>query len=101
MRGIRRGRTNDPAPWHERAASLRAAAARQTDSVLRETLTNLAEDCTEIAGEIEAQQPGKPKPPGNPPAEEPEADEPPPVEEPPRPMPPPRPESPPPLRTRK
>ncbi len=91
----------DKALWTEKATALRAAAARERDPVAQQTLLRLAEDCEAIAGEIEAQQPGTPKPPGNPP-QRPEPEIPPPIEEPPRPIPSPRPEPPPvPVRTRK
>lgn len=91
------------AVWTEKATALRAAARREPDSVARQTLLLLAEDCETIAAESEAQQqPGKPKPPGNPPPEEPDADRPPPHEEPPAPIMPPRPEPPPaPLQTQR
>lgn len=84
---------------------LRAAAAREPDVVSRQTLLCLAEDCETIAGERLSQQPGKPKPPGNPPSEEePEPERPSPIREPPRPLPVPPIEPPPapmPLRTRR
>ncbi|HZB91867.1 MAG TPA: hypothetical protein VE397_10525 [Stellaceae bacterium] len=86
--------------WTQKATALRAAAKREQDGVARQTLLLLAEDCEAIAAEIEAQQPGKPKPPGNPPPEEPDADRPRRREEPPAPIMPPRPEPPPmPLQT--
>ena len=90
----------DKASWTGKAAALRAAAAHEPDPVSQQTLLRLAEDCEAIAGEIEAQQPGKPKPPGNPP-QKPEPEIPPPISEPPRPIPSPRPEPPPvPVQTR-
>ena len=91
----------DKASWTGKAAALRAAAAHEPDPVSQQTLLRLAEDCEAIAGEIEAQQPGKPKPPGNPP-QKPEPEIPPPISEPPRPIPSPRPEPPPvPVQTRR
>jgi hypothetical protein len=94
--------TPSPALWREKSATLRAAAERQLDAVARQTLLCLAEDCDAIAEEHQAQQPGKPKPPGNlPPKEEPALD-PPPIREPPRPVPtPPRDPPPAPVRTRR
>jgi hypothetical protein len=85
---------------------LRAAAAREPDAVSRQTLLCLAEDCEAIAAEQQSQQPGKPKPPGNPPSEEkePESERPSPIREPPRPLPVPpveRPPAPMPMRTRR
>ncbi|HUC67997.1 MAG TPA: hypothetical protein VMA53_21460 [Stellaceae bacterium] len=95
------GSLPDSQIWAEKATALRAAAARERDAVAQQTLLCLAEDCDAIAGEIEAQQPGKPKPPGNPP-QKPEPEIPPPIDEPPRPIPSPRPEPPPvPIRARK
>jgi hypothetical protein len=95
------GSLPDRAIWTEKATALRAAAVREQDPVGQQTLLRLAEDCEAIAGEIEAQQPGKPKPPGNPP-QKPEPEIPPPISEPPRPIPSPRPEPPPaPIRARK
>jgi outer membrane biosynthesis protein TonB len=95
------GTLPDKAIWTAKATALRAAAAREPDPVAQQTLLRLAEDCGAIAGEIEAQQPGKPKPPGNPP-QRPDPDQPQPIGEPPRPVPPPRPEPPPaPVQTRR
>jgi hypothetical protein len=86
--------------WPDKQAWTEKAAAREQDGVAQQTLLRLAEDCEAIAGEIEAQQPGKPKPPGNPP-QKPEPEIPPPIDEPPRPIAPPRPEPPPvPIRAR-
>jgi hypothetical protein len=76
--------------WKEKAVALRHSANQQRNPLERQTLLTLAEDCEAIATELEsqAQQPGKPKPPGNPP-EPPDSDAPQPIREPPRPMPPP------------
>jgi hypothetical protein len=80
----------DAAIWKEKAVALRHSANQQRNPLERQTLLTLAEDCEAIATELEsqAQQPGKPKPPGNPP-EPPDSDAPQPIREPPRPMPPP------------
>src|ERR1700736_1002618 len=58
----------DATLWKEKAVTLRHSARRQRNSLERQTLLTLAEDCDAIAAELEsqAQQPGKPKPPGNP-----------------------------------
>src|ERR1700737_115285 len=58
----------DATLWKENAVTLRHSARRQRNSLERQTLLTLAEDCDAIAAELEsqAQQPGKPKPPGNP-----------------------------------
>jgi hypothetical protein len=99
-------RAKNPTPsqalWRDKSATLRAAAEREPDAMARQTLLCLAEDCDALAEE-QAQQPGKPKPPGNRPSEEePEFDPPPPMGEPPRPVPPPPREPPPaPVRTRR
>lgn len=54
--------------WQKKANALREAADTEGDPLARQTLLVLAEDCDTIAAEIEASgQPGKPKPPGNPP----------------------------------
>ena len=77
--------------------ALRSAAQHEHDPVTHETLVVLAEDCERLAAVREtAQQPGKPKPPGNPP-DPPDGERPVPIQEPPRPMPPPRDPPPPPL----
>ncbi len=91
----------DTAVWRETARALRAAAQREGDAVARQTLLTLAADCETLAAERDAsQQPGKPKPPGNPPR--PTETEPPPIEEPPGPIPTPQPDPPPaPLSARK
>ena len=82
--------------WQEKAAALREAANTEDDPLVRRTLLVLAEDCETIAAEIEAGgQPGKPKPPGNPPKRA-GREQPRPVTEPPRSMPVPRAEKPPP-----
>ena len=70
----------DATLWKEKAVTLRHSARRQRNSLERQTLLTLAEDCDAIAAELEsqAQQPGKPKPPGPMPA--------PPVDPPPAPL---------------
>ena len=70
----------DATLWKEKAVTLRHSARRQRNSLERQTLLTLAEDCDAIAAELEsqAQQPGKPKPPGPTPA--------PPVDPPPAPL---------------
>ncbi len=81
--------------WKEQAAMLRHSAKLQLDPVKHRTLLTLAEDCEAIGSEMEAaQQPGKPKPPGNPPSP-PGRERPAPITEPPRPVPPPPMEPPP------
>jgi hypothetical protein len=82
----------DAARWKEMGSTLRQSAERRRDPLARQTLLTLAADCEAIAAHIRsaAQQPGKPKPPGNPPAPAPEppgGEHSPPVEEPPRPIP--------------
>ena len=86
----------DATTWKEKAVALRHSAGRQDNPLERQTLLTLAEDCEAIATELEsqAQQPGKPKPPGNPPSH-PGRDAPQPIREPPRPTPPPPMEPPP------
>ncbi len=87
---------SDAATWKDQAAALRHSAQLQLDPVEQRTLLILAEDCEAIAAEIEtAQQPGKPKPPGNPPTP-PGRERPAPINEPPGPVPPPPIEPPPP-----
>jgi hypothetical protein len=77
----------DRGAWRKQAKTLRMAAEAVPDRVARQTLLTLAEDCEAIAAEREAgDQPGKPKPPGNPPRP-PGSDDRPPIKEPPRPMP--------------
>ena len=78
----------DATLWKEKAVTLRHSARRQRNSLERQTLLTLAEDCDAIAAELEsqAQQPGKPKPPGNP-HRPPSREVPPPIQEPPGPMP--------------
>ena len=90
----------DAATWKEKAVTLRHSADQQRNPLERQTLLTLAEDCDAIATELEsqAQQPGKPKPPGNPP-KPPGRDAPQPIREPPRPTPPPPMEPPPPPMT--
>ena len=80
----------DAALWKEKAVALRHSANQQRNPLERQTLLTLAADCEAIATELEsqAQQPGKPKPPGNPPSH-PGRDAPQPIREPPRPAPPP------------
>ena len=82
---------------------LRHSARLQLDPVEHRTLLTLAEDCDAIAAEMEmtGQQPGKPKPPGNPPTP-PGRERPTPINEPPPPIPSPPIEPPPaPISTRK
>jgi hypothetical protein len=80
----------DVGTWKEKAVMLRRSADLERKPLERQTLLTLAEDCAAIAAELEtqAQQPGKPKPPGNPP-KPPDREAPQPIREPPRPMPPP------------
>ncbi len=80
----------DATAWKAKAVTLRHSATQQRNPLERQTLLTLAEDCDAIAAELEsqAQQPGKPKPPGNPPRP-PGHEEPTPIREPPRPTPPP------------
>ena len=87
----------DAATWKEKAVTLRHSATQQRNPLERQTLLTLADDCEAIATELEsqAQQPGKPKPPGNPP-KPPGREAPQPIREPPRPTPPPPVEPPPP-----
>ena len=90
----------DAATWKEKAVALRHSAEQERDALERQVLLTLADDCEAIASELEsqAQQPGKPKPPGNPPRP-PGRDAPQPIREPPRPRPPPPIEPPPPPMT--
>jgi hypothetical protein len=90
----------DAPTWKEKAVTLRHSATQQRNPLERQTLLTLAEDCEAIAAELEsqAQQPGKPKPPGNPPRP-PAREAPQPIREPPRPIPPPPVEPPPPPMT--
>ena len=93
----------DATAWKDKAATLRHSAMHQRNALERQTLLTLAEDCDAIAAELElqSQQPGKPKPPGNPPRP-PGREGPAPIREPPRPMPPPPVEPPsPPISARK
>jgi hypothetical protein len=76
----------DATAWKDKAVTLRHSATHQRSSLERQTLLMLAEDCDAIATELETQQPGKPKPPGNPPRP-PGREGPAPIREPPRPMP--------------
>jgi hypothetical protein len=78
----------DATVWKEKAVTLRHSATQQRSSLERQTLLTLAEDCDAIAAELEsqAQQPGKPKPPGNP-HRPPSREAPPPIQEPPGPLP--------------
>ena len=80
----------DAVTWKEKAVTLRHSAGLERNPLERQTLLTLAEDCEAIAADLEtqAQQPGKPKPPGNPP-KPPDREAPQPIREPPRPMPPP------------
>jgi hypothetical protein len=75
----------DKAMWSDKAVRLREAAGRQADTVAQQTLLRLAEDCEAIAAEMEGQQPGKPKPPGNP-QEKPDTERRRPIGDPPRPV---------------
>jgi hypothetical protein len=89
----------DAGTWKDKAAMLRCSADQERNPLERQTLLTLAEDCEAIATDLElAQQPGKPKPPGNPP-KPPGREAPQPIREPPRPMPPPPVEPPPPPMT--
>ncbi|HKW52407.1 MAG TPA: hypothetical protein VJO12_01860, partial [Stellaceae bacterium] len=77
----------DAATWKEKAVTLRHSADQQRNPLERQTLLTLAADCDAIAADLElTQQPGKPKPPGNPP-KPPGREAPQPIREPPRPTP--------------